>query len=177
MHRLFIGLRPQRAMREALLNMMGGIAGARWQDDGQLHITLKFIGEVDRNRAEDVAAALGGISFPPLMLALNGVGTFDKKGMHHTLWAGVTPHDSVTALHHKVEQACASVGVPREERAYAPHITLARMNRSTGPVGAFLEMHGGLASAPFLFDHFTLYESHMGHGGSLYEAIARYPLG
>ncbi len=176
MHRLFVGLRPSRAMRDHLLGLMGGIAGARWQDDGQLHLTLKFIGEVDHSRAEDIAAALGGISFPALELALNGVGTFDKKGLHHTLWAGVTPHEAVTALHNKVDQACASVGIARDERAFAPHITLARMNRSTGPIDAFLEMHAGLSSPPERFDHFTLYESHMGHGGSLYEPVARYPL-
>lgn len=176
MHRLFVALRPPRAMREQLLSVMGGIANARWQDDGQLHVTLKYIGEVDRNRAEDVAAALGSLSFPALDLALSGIGTFEKKGLHHALWAGVTPHDAVTALHHKVDQACASVGIPRDERAFAPHITLARMNRSTGPIDAFLEMHAGLTSSPEHFDHFILYESHMGEGGSLYEPIARYLL-
>ena len=176
MHRLFVGLRPSRHMREKLLNLMGGIAGARWQDEGQLHLTLKFIGEVDHNQAEDVAAALGGISFPALDLALNGVGTFDKKGLHHTLWAGVTPHEAVTILHHKIEQACASIGVAREVRSFFPHITLARMNRSTGPVDNFVEAHGGLSSAPERFHHFILYESLMGHGGSFYEPVARYPL-
>lgn len=177
MHRLFIALRPPRIMREYLLSIMGGVAGARWQDDGQLHITLKYIGEVDHNQAEDIAAALGSIAFPAFDLVLHGVGTFDKKGLHNSLWAGVAPADVVTALHHKIEQACARVGVPREERAFHPHITLARMNRSTGPFDAFIETYGGLTSPPTSFDHFLLYESHMGHGGSLYEPIARYPLG
>ena len=176
MHRLFVSLRPSHSMREKLLGLMGGVAGARWQNDDQLHLTLKFIGEVDHNRAEDVAAALGAISFPALDLALNGVGTFDKKGVHHTLWAGVTPHEAVTILHHKIEQACASIGVAREVRSFFPHITLARMNRSTGPVDNFVEAHGGLSSAPERFDHFILYESLMGHGGSFYEPVARYPL-
>lgn len=176
MHRLFVGLRPPLRMREQLLGLMGGIAGARWQDDGQLHLTLKFIDEVNHNTAEDVVAALGSISFPALDLALDGVGTFDKKGLHHSLWAGVTPQDSMTALHHKVDQACARVGIAKDERVFAPHITLARMNRSTGPIDSFIEMHGGLSSEPAHFDHFILYESHMGEGGSFYEPIARYPL-
>ena len=66
---------------------MGGIAGARWQDDDQLHLTLRFIGEVDRHVATDVAAALGSVRHPPFELAVSGVGTFDRKGRIDTLWA------------------------------------------------------------------------------------------
>lgn len=164
-------------MRAHLIGLMGGIAGARWQDDGQLHITLKYIGEVDPHRADDIAAALGSIIAPPLSLALDGLGTYDKKGLVHSLWAGVAPHDAVTALHHKVDQACTRAGVPPETRAYEPHITLARTNRSTGPMDNFIEAHGGLTSPPAIFDHFLLYESHMGQGGSFYEPVARYSLG
>ncbi len=163
-------------MRALLLGLMGGVAGARWQDDGQLHLTLKFIGDVDRNQADDVAAALGSLPFSGIDLALNGVGTFAKKSLTHTLWAGVTPHDALIRLHKKVEQACARAGVPEENRAFAPHITLARLNRATGPLDAFLEMHSGLCSPPMRFDHFYLYESHMGQGGSIYEPVVRYPL-
>ncbi len=176
MHRLFVGLRPPSSMRARLLDLMGGIAGARWQDDGQLHLTLKFIGEVGSNQADDIAAALGRVHAPVLDLALLGVGLFERRGIPHTLWAGVTPHEAVTALHHKVEQACASAGVPRDERAFAPHITLARLNRATGPVDAFIEAHGGLSSPPMRFDHLILYESHLGQGGSLYEPVLRYAL-
>ena len=61
MHRLFVALEPPAAIRHQLLDLMGGIANARWQTEAQLHLTLRFIGEVDRHRAEDVAAALGRI--------------------------------------------------------------------------------------------------------------------
>ena len=176
MHRLFVGLRPPAAMRAHLLSVMGGIAGARWQRDDQLHITLKFIGAVDHNQAEDIAAALGSIRFAAFDLAVEGVGAFEKRGLIHTLYAGITPEDPVTALHKKVEQACLSAGVPLEERAFAPHITLARMNRSTSSIAGFIEAQGGLCSPPARFDHFYLYESHMGHGGSIYDPVARYPL-
>ena len=177
MHRLFIALRPPALMRAQLLGLMGGVAGARWQDDGQLHVTLKYIGEVDSHRAEDIAAALAGVHAPALHLALDGLGTFSKKGLVHTLWAGITPHAAVTALHHKVDHACIRAGITPEARAFEPHITLARANRSTGPLDAFIAAHGGLVSPPALFDHFLLYESHMGQGGSFYEPVARYPLG
>ena len=66
MHRLFVALRPPPAIRARLLAAMGGVPGARWQDDDQLHLTLRFIGEVDRPVAEDIAAALGTIHAPPL---------------------------------------------------------------------------------------------------------------
>mgnify|MGYP001113377463 CR=1 FL=1 len=61
-HRLFVALRPPRPIRARLIAAMHGISGARWQDDDQLHLTLRFIGEVDRHRAEDIAAALGALA-------------------------------------------------------------------------------------------------------------------
>src|SRR5687768_8380838 len=63
MHRLFVGLRPPPAIRARLLALMGGVTGARWQDDSQLHLTLRFIGEVERPRAEDIATALSNVHF------------------------------------------------------------------------------------------------------------------
>ena len=77
MHRLFVAIRPPRPIRERLMAAMGGISGARWQSDDQLHLTLRFIGEVDRHRAGDVHAALGAIRHPALEIALNGIGTFE----------------------------------------------------------------------------------------------------
>src|SRR3546814_10503522 len=61
MHRLFVAIRPPAAIRKALLSIMGGVEGARWQSDDQLHLTLRFIGEVDRHRADDIAAALATV--------------------------------------------------------------------------------------------------------------------
>src|SRR3546814_4053926 len=82
----------------------------------------------------------------------------------------------LAALHRKVDQCLARVGVAPETRAFLPHITLARLNRAAGPVAPFLALHGDLASAPFVFDHVILYESELAHGGSRYHPVARYPL-
>ena len=79
MHRLFVAIRPPTPIRERLIASMGGISGARWQSDEQLHLTLRFIGEVDRHRADDIHAALGGIHQSPFELALNGIGVFDRR--------------------------------------------------------------------------------------------------
>lgn len=176
MHRLFVGLRPPPAIRAQLLGVMGGVTGARWQDDSQLHCTLRFIGEIERPQAEDVAIALSNIHFPPIEIALAGVGQFDSRGRPNALWAGLRPHDALAGLHKKVDQALVRCGLAPERRAYLPHITLARMNASAGTTDRFLESHAGLASVPFTFDHFLLFESTLGREGAIYEAIERYPL-
>lgn len=176
MHRLFVALRPPRVLRERLLAVMGGIAGARWQDDAQLHLTLRFIGEVDRHRAEDVAAALGAVHHPRFALALAGLGQFDRNGRIDSLWAGVTPHDAVTALHNKVDQALARIGIAPDTRAFLPHITIARFGRKSGPATAMLGHAAGLASPPCEMTAFCLYESRLGGEGATYEIVARYPL-
>ncbi|MCW5645642.1 MAG: RNA 2',3'-cyclic phosphodiesterase [Sphingopyxis sp.] len=175
-HRLFVALRPPRPVRDLLRAAMHGISAARWQDDEQLHLTLRFIGEVDRHRAEDIAAALGALHAPAITARIAGVGMFERKGWPHTVWAGVEPAAALAALHRKVDQLLARVGVPSETRAFVPHITLARLNRSAGPVAPFLAQHGDLASSPFAFTRVILYESEMGHGGSRYHPVARYPL-
>ena len=176
MHRLFVGLRPPPAIRQQLLAAMGGVPGARWQDDGQLHLTLRFIGEVERPIAEEIALALGQVRGAPIEIALNGVGRFEKRGRTNALWAGVSPHDTLARLHHKTDQALVRLGLEPERRAYLPHITLARMNAAPGVVERFLADAAGLASAPFTLAHFTLFESVLGRDGASYEAVARYPL-
>jgi 2'-5' RNA ligase len=176
MHRLFVAIRPPHQIRAMLLATMGGISGARWQRDDQLHLTLRFIGEVDRHLAGDILAALGGIHHPRFELALNGIGTFDRRGQPDTVWAGVAPHAPLKALHKKVDQAIARVGVAPDERAYLPHITLARLKRDSGTVGNLLEQSGGVASAPFTVDHFALFESNLTPDGAVYTIVERYPL-
>lgn len=176
MHRLFVGLRPPRPIRAQLLGLMGGVTGARWQDDAQLHITLRFIGEVERPRAEDLAIALANIHYPPIEVALAGVGQFERRGHPNALWAGLRPHEFLAGLHRKVDQALVRCGLPPEGRAYLPHVTLARMNASAGITDRFLETHAGLASPLFTLDHFLLFESTLGGEGAIYEAVERYPL-
>lgn len=176
MHRLFVAIRPPQPVRTFLLDQMHGIEGARWQNDNQLHLTLRFIGEVDRHQAQDIAAALGSVSGPALSLMLDGVGTFDRRGRIDMLWAGVAPQDALRSLHKKVDRACESIGIAPDQRAYLPHITIARLNRSAGPVEGYLAAHAGLATPPFTIDHFTLFESEMGREGSVYHMVERYPL-
>lgn len=179
MHRLFVGLRPPAPIRAALRGIMGGVPRARWQDDDQLHLTLRFIGEIDRPLAEDVAIALGHIHAAPIEVALAGVGSFDKLGRVDALWAGVTPHDALAALHRKIDHALFAIGLAPEGRAYLPHITLARLPRSGGAapeIARYLASHAALTSKVFTLSHFTLFESTLAPAGARYDVIERYAL-
>ena len=176
MHRLFVAIQPPPALRDALRILMGGVANARWQDDEQLHLTLRFIGEVDRHRAEDIAAALGRIHQPRFALSLDRIGHFERKGRIEALWVGVAPHEPLHALHNKIDRALQGVGVPPEERSYLPHVTIARFGRhGGGPINAFLE--GAIVPAVSAsISEFRLYESTLGQQGSHYSVVTRYPL-
>ncbi len=175
MHRLFVAIRPPSAIRSHLLATMGGIVGARWQSDDQLHLTLRFIGEVDAPCANDIADLLGAVRYAPFTIALSGVGRFEHNGRVDTLWAGVQPRDALAALHRKIDQICIRLGLKPDGRTYLPHITLARFGRQGGLTDAFIADHAGLTSPPFQIDGFTLFESHLGHSGASYLPIARYP--
>jgi len=175
MHRLFVAIRPPEAIRNPLLALMRGVEGARWQDDAQLHLTLRFIGEVERQHAEDIAQTLATLRCKPFPLEVAGVGTFDKKGMVHTLWAGIAPSPDLAALHAKIDRALIKTGLASDERRFSPHITLARLNRASGPIAPFLAENAALRSLPWTAPGFSLFESHMGRSGAHYEEIAVYP--
>ena len=144
MHRLFVALRPPSEMRTQLLSLMGGVPGARWQSDDQLHLTLRFVGEVDAPQADDVAAALGTVDRPRPTIALKGAGSFDHKGHVHSLWAGIAPDDGLKQLHERVDRALVRAGIPPEQRAFS------RISRSHGWGGKRGRSSPFLAALPAL---------------------------
>jgi 2'-5' RNA ligase len=176
MHRLFVAIRPPEDVRETVLDLMEGQPNLRWQDDDQLHLTLRFVGEVERPVANDLAAALGQLRFDRFSLALDGVGKFERH-RNGVLWAGIMPREQVKALATKIERACQSAGLPPEHRAFHPHITLARWKGPAPKLPGFLELHAGLTSNPWEVSEFILYESRLGREGAHYEAVERYSLG
>ena len=176
MHRLFVALRPPPLLRHACLAAMeDGPPGWAWQDGEQLHLTLRYIGEVDRPVAEDVAAALGSIHAPPVDLALNGVGWFDH-GPRGALFARVALVDPLTSLHAKLDRTLVRAGLKPEGRAFLPHITLARRRSTAVDPGDWLERNAGLTNTTERVAAMILFESHIGRHGSTYEAVASYPL-
>jgi 2'-5' RNA ligase len=177
MARLFVAIRPPQPIRAMLLGVMGGVSGARWQSDDQLHLTLRFIGDADRHVEADLIAGLAGVRHPPFEISIAGMGSFARRGRPEAIWAGVAPHDQLKTLHKKVDQACQRAGLAPEGRAYSPHITLARLKRGAGSLRHLVEADGGLTSAPFLVDSFCLYESELTPEGAIYSPIDRFPLG
>jgi 2'-5' RNA ligase len=176
MHRLFVAVRPPEPIRDLLIDAMDDSADFRWQEDEQLHLTLRFVGEVERPIANDLADALSRVGAKPFTVRVKGVGRFEQRASG-ALWAGVEPKEKLAALAAKVERACVAIGLEPERRAFHPHITLARWKgRSTREVQSFLEAHGGLVSKPFDVDAFSLFESRLSRHGAHYEEVAAYPL-
>lgn len=169
--RLFVGLDLQESIKTALLASMGGVADARWQTAAQLHLTLRFIGDVDRHTAADIAAALGRVNVRPFVAELGDPGLFEHRGRIDTLWVGVRPAEAMERLAKSINAALASVGLPPESRAFLPHITVAR-GRSM--IGATLWPQSPIPRLTWPVDGFALFESRMGKDGSNYAILARW---
>ncbi len=176
MHRLFVAIRPPEPVRDLLIDAMEDSPALGWVGDDNLHLTLRFIGEVERPLANDLAAALGRVRSSRFELSIAGVGTFDRRN-GGALWAGVAPREPVVALAGRIERALVTAGLEPERRAFHPHITLARYRRSgAAAVHPFLERNRALASPAFPVTHAILYESHLSRHGAIYEPVAELPL-
>ena len=176
MHRLFVAIRPPEDVRDLLIDAMDDSPALRWVGDEQLHLTLRFIGEVERPMANDIAAALGGVRVPSFDLQAVGVGRFEQRN-GGALWAGVQPKDPVVALAAKVERALQQSGLEPERRAFSPHITLARWNRrNSEAVDSFLRRNANLRSETFRVSEFILFESKLSRHGAHYEEVATFDL-
>jgi 2'-5' RNA ligase len=176
MRRLFVAIRPPEPIRDLLIDAMDESPDLRWVGDEQLHLTLRFIGEVERPMANDIADALSVIRYPELELRIAGVGHFERRN-GGALWAGVEPKKPVAELASKVDRACVSAGLEPEHRAFHPHITLARWKRSeSSAMRDFERRHSTLASPPFEVERFILFESHLSRQGAHYEEVAAYTL-
>lgn len=176
MTRLFLALRPPAGVRDLLLDTMDGVDGARWQDEDQLHLTLRFVGEIDPPLAEDLADALAQVDAPQFALAIEGVGHFAARGRPTALWARPSPSPPLADLQRKLERVCQRVGLEPEHRRFTPHVTLARLGRTAGPVTGWLARHGALRSEAWQVDAFRLYESTLTPGGAHYEPVVSYRL-
>lgn len=175
MVRLFVGLALPEAHRQRLGLIGHGIEGARWVAPQNLHITLRFIGEVDEDVAEDLVRGLSQVRADPFAVTIKGVGTFGHPP--HALWAGVEdePQGALAQLHANVESALVREGLEPEHRKYTPHVTLARFRKvNMSRVARFMESSGALALEPFEATGFTLFQSHLRPEGAEYERITQF---
>ena len=114
MLRLFVGLELPDGVIARLNIMCAGVPGATWVPPANMHITLRFIGEVESWRAEEVDAALANIRAPGFELSLRGLGTFEKGGRISALWVGAEKNEGLAFLQAKVETALQRAGFEPE---------------------------------------------------------------
>jgi 2'-5' RNA ligase len=175
MIRLFVGIGfpPELKLRLSLL--CSGVTGAKWVDPGNLHLTLRFIGEIGEDRAADIDEALQRVRARPFDLQLAGAGVFGDKP--RALWVGVERSPELVRLRDKVEHALVRAGLPPEPRKFAPHVTLARLkNPALDRLAEFLGAHAGFRADPLAVRAFSLIASFPTKAGSVYEDQADYPL-
>lgn len=178
MPRLFIAIDPPPAIKARLAALGGGVPGARWTAAEQIHLTLRFIGEVEGGLFADIAEGLAEVRAAPFALAIDGVGHFPPRGAPKLLWAGVAdPAGALTRLRGRVEARLRALGLEADGRKFTAHLTLARLKGAPiGRVRDFLAHRADLASEPFTIADFHLYSSHLGAGGAIHRIEASYPL-
>ncbi len=176
MLRLFVGIDFPPELKLTLSLICAGIPGARWVASDNLHLTLRFIGEVSEEIAGDIDAALSRLRAPSFPLGLSGIGVFTPE-KPRVLWVGTLREPRLLSLREKIETALIRAGLPPETRRFSPHVTLARLYRpSLDGLRDFLVQHAGFRADPFPVSRFSLVASFPTKAGSVYEDEADYPL-
>ncbi|MBV6634120.1 MAG: RNA 2',3'-cyclic phosphodiesterase [Alphaproteobacteria bacterium] len=180
MLRLFVGLPVPETAAHAITACMGGLEGARWVSPENLHLTLRFIGDVDEAAASDIDAALGQITGDPVEISTTVLGHFGSGRTARNIWLGVDHDHALEHLQAKIERCLQMARLEPEHRKFLPHVTLARFPRRDGPSSAAVEHHTQNALIPprqsWRADHFTLFESQLGKGQPRYLPMADYSL-
>ncbi len=177
--RLFAALDLPDDVAERLLALMKGVPGARWRPRENLHLTLRFFGEIAEPVADDIDAELALIAEanPPFELQLKAAGSFGGAEPH-ALWIGAAQSPALTKLAADCERAARRAGLKPEPRKFMPHVTLAHLNGAPlDRVRAFESRLGLFETRPFRADSFGLYSSQTRRSApSLYRLEADYPL-
>jgi len=177
MPRLFTALEIPADVASVLTLHRGGLIGARWIEPADFHITLRFLGDVDRRMANDIDSFLGDLQSYPFEVTLDALGSFggDKP---RAVFARVQPSPKLTELQGDIERMMRRLGLPTETRKFVPHVTLARL-RDTAPVDVahYLSMHPIVRPISFTTRRIVLMSSRDSIGGGPYVLEAAYPLG
>jgi len=193
--RLFIALDIDEAIRERITRFVEGVSGfapdARWIKPESLHVTLKFIGEQPEAAVERIQNALGTIAIEPAEIRFRGYGFFPTAKSPRVFWIGIEAGPHLAALAAAIDDQTASLGIPKEPRAFSPHLTLARGSGGSGsphrlkadaPNRAFQRLQEKLSARPapefgtMTPREFFLYQSHLSPKGSKYTKLARFDL-
>ena len=177
MIRLFIAIPIDTKIRRRLGSLGGTIPDARSVPENQIHLTLRFIGEVESNLFHDIREQLHELKSGPLQLSVKGTGHFPPRGNPRVVWAGVEPAGDVIILRNRVNNILSQCGIEPERRKFRAHITLARLQNSRPErIADFLAGNARLHSPSFDVDHVNLYSSTLTTDGAIHRIEGSYPL-
>ena len=177
MIRLFVGIGLPPGVTDRPHGLGGGVPGARWVAPENIHLTLRFIGDVEDTVFADVDDALGRVNATAFDLEIAGVGEFSRGRRPVMIWAGIAPNPALADLQRRIETALVKAAFPPERRRFTPHVTLARIKEGArARVREFVAGNALLRLEPFPVTHFTLFSSHLGRREARYRAEAAYPL-
>ena len=175
MPRLFTAIEIPPLIRQHLALMRAPLPGARWIEAEDMHITLRFAGDLDGRTAEEFADLLAGIRVRPFTVTIKTVGAFGGRDPR-VLWAGVEAGEELDALYRANERAARAAGIEPAARDFRPHVTLARMRGARQHlVARFLEANGAFRAPPFLATRFVLMSARPGSGGPPYGVEEAFP--
>jgi RNA 2',3'-cyclic 3'-phosphodiesterase len=175
---LFAALPVPDDIADHIVRVQRGLDGAKWSPRENLHVTLRFLGDVNERQAEDIDAALAQVRAAPFELDLAGVGLFGGDAPH-AIWLGLKSNPSLLALQKQCERASRRAGLTADPRAYTPHVTICYLPRHQNleAVVTFQQQHNLFKARPWIGDRFYLYSSRThGVGPSRYRIEAEYPL-
>jgi RNA 2',3'-cyclic 3'-phosphodiesterase len=180
--RLFVALdvpdETRRALGEAIRKFESVCRGARWMRAESIHVTLKFIGEVEETKLPAIKDSLATVkSSQPIEIAFRNFGFFPNERHPHVFWLGIESGPNLAALAANISSALEPIGFPREEREFRPHLTLARFKTEKG-LPKLREIVAPLAHQSFgntVASQFHLYESVLNPSGAVHTKLASYP--
>ena len=154
---------------------------ASWEKPEKLHVTLKFLGEIEPSRVEDLsgAASCAAAGVEPFALTIAEAGAFPPHGRPRVLWLGVEDASGrLAVLQRSLEDACAAAGFAREPRPLKPHLTLARLRSPQGAHElAAAHREAQFQPQPFTASELVVMRSELGPGGSRYTPLSQFTLG
>ena len=130
MKRIFLGIPIPFILAQQIIAINGGIRGAHWTNRNKLHLTLRFIGNVDESTFEDIRMTLELLDVNAFYIKLMGVQHFGNTKKVRTLWVGVRRSRLLFDLHNAIESLFFNIGIESEQRKYIPHVTIARLRNS-----------------------------------------------
>ena len=176
MARLFVATELTDSVKDVLSRLQTGLKGAKWVSRENLHLTIRFLGEVSENEVEDIDAALRKVRCKPFSLEFHGLGVFSSGERVRSLWIGISSKVDIVYLKKRVDGTLFRVGVRPDVRRYVPHVTLARLRGRQQTLAHYFENVDPQTKVAIDVKALTLFSSYLRRNGAVYSPVSRYPL-